>query len=324
MDHITSDTLRGQAGRLLGDEPWAVATVRDDQVTLATHDCRPTDRFEIGSISKGVTGLLYDEAVDRAEVRPYDRLGEHLPLGDSAVAQVRLSALATHRSGLPTLPPGQAVTRSLRWLVLQRNPYGDDLETLLRATRPVRVGRARPRYSNLGFQLLGHAVAAAAGTSYADLVRERVAKPLGLDSVTVPAGAAELEDRDLVGRSRWGRRSAPWTGEGLGPAGGIRMDLQDAAALAQALAQDRAPGLGALEPTADFGLRGVRIGAAWLTSPRPGGDVVWHNGGTGGFRTWLGIDRTRRLAVVVLRARYRAADPAGWRLMGDLRAEVTE
>lgn len=325
MDHddLSAD-LHERAGRRLDDEPWAVATVQDDQVVLATHDCRSTDRFEIGSISKGLTGLLYDDAVNRGEVRPYDRLGDHLPLGDGGVAEVRLSSLATHRSGLPTLPRGHALTRSLRWLVLQQNPYGETTEELVRLARSTRVGRARPVYSNLGFQLLGHATAAAAGRSYRDLVRDRLAEPLGLSSLLVPADPSELEARDLVGRSRWGRSSAPWTGEALGPAGGVRMDLHDVATFARQVVQGEAPGLGALEPTTDFGRRGVRIGSAWITTPTPRGDVVWHNGGTGGFRTWLGLDPTRRLAVVVLRARYRAADPAGWALLRELRDRVLD
>lgn len=325
LDHDElSDDLRDRARPLLGDEPWAVATVHDDRVVLATHRCRPTDRFEIGSISKALTGLLYDDAVDRAEVRPYDRLGDHLPVGDGPVAEIRLSSLATHRSGLPTLPRGHALSRSLRWLILQQNPYGETTDELVRLARSTRVGRARPLYSNLGFQLLGHATAAATDRSYRDLVRERLAEPLDLSSLVVPTDASELESRDLVGRSRWGRRSAPWTGEGLGPAGGIRMDVQDVATLARRVVGGEAPGLGALEPTADFGRRGVRIGAAWITTPTPRGDVVWHNGGTGGFRTWLGLDLTRRLAVVVLRARYRAADPAGWALLREQRDRVME
>ncbi len=41
-----------------------------------------------------------------------------------------------------------------------RNPYGEDLAELLLQAQTVRLKAARPRYSNLGFELLGHAVAA--------------------------------------------------------------------------------------------------------------------------------------------------------------------
>jgi len=37
------------------------------------------------------------------------------------------------------------------------------------------------RYSNVGYGLLGHALARAAGMSYRDLSRERVFRPLGMN-----------------------------------------------------------------------------------------------------------------------------------------------
>jgi len=40
-----------------------------------------------------------------------------------------------------------------------------------------------------------------------------------------------------------------------------------------------------------------RIGFAWITLPD---GIVWHNGGTAGFRTFLGLDRPHKRAIVVL------------------------
>ena len=42
--------------------------------------------FEIGSVSKGITGLLYADACSRGEVGPDSTLGELLPLGDCPAA----------------------------------------------------------------------------------------------------------------------------------------------------------------------------------------------------------------------------------------------
>ena len=68
------------------------------------------------------------------------------------------------------------------------NPYGETLEVLVDLGRTVPVGRPRPRYSNLGYMLLGHALAAAAGTSYARLLLDRVT---GRSSLT-PSNVAAL------------------------------------------------------------------------------------------------------------------------------------
>ncbi len=48
----------------------------------------------------------------------------------------------------------------------------------------------------------------------------------------------------------------------------------------------------------------------------PGGDLWWHNGGTGGFRSFAGFSPQRRRAVAVLVNDMRGPDRAGIDLMG--------
>lgn len=295
----------------LGHDVWAAAVVDATGIHVATNRCTSSDDFELGSITKGLTGLLFVDAVERGDVDPEDRLGDHLPVHDASVAAITLRALSTHRSGLPGMPAGMPTgRRTASWLLRGANPYGDTLEELLSQLPGTNVGRQRAAYSNLGFQLLGHAIAAAAGAPYRDLLSDRLFIPLGLSSAYAPESIDELHSTAVSGRSRFGRPAAPWTGEAIAPAGGVRMSIDDAAALAAALLKGRAPGAAALDPVADF-VGPMRIGAAWITVPTKQGDVVWHNGGTGGFRTWLGLNRTRDTAAVVLRARARSVDRLG-------------
>ncbi|MEU3401860.1 serine hydrolase domain-containing protein [Streptomyces filamentosus] len=271
--------------------------------------------YEIGSVSKGVTGLLYADALERGEVTAGTELGELLPLGDVPVAGVTLGSLATHRSGLPRLPPSTGVWR--RTFALWRhgaNPYGEDLAALLDQARAVRPGPPRPRYSNLGFELLGHALAGAAGTTYGELVAGRISGPLGLERFYLPAGPGGLLPGALAGTTRRGRPREPWTGEALGPAGGIRADVGGMARLTAALLDGTAPGTAALDPVAPF-TTGTRIGAAWITLRVRDLEVTLHNGGTGGFRSWLGLDRASGTGVVVLAAASVSVDRAGFALL---------
>jgi CubicO group peptidase (beta-lactamase class C family) len=52
-------------------------------------------------------------------------------------------------------------------------------------------------------------------------------------------------------------------------------------------------------PRRDAG-RNMQIGLAWHIMSRPSGNIVWHNGGTGGYRSYVGFDPVRRLGVVLL------------------------
>ncbi|HWJ11853.1 MAG TPA: serine hydrolase domain-containing protein [Nocardioides sp.] len=300
----------------LGDVPWGVALVEAGEVVSTDHRLPDDGDVEIGSVSKGVTALLHRDAIARGEVTADDLLQQHLPLADCPAGGVTLGSLAQHRSGLPRLPriPDMAA-RSWRLWRQGANPYGDTLAELLEQTRATKVGRPRASYSNLGFELLGHALAAAAGTSYAELVRTRVAEPLGLRSWYVPATQAELSPRAVPGTARGGRTAEAWTGEGIGPAGGIRSTLGDLGRLAAALLDGTAPGVAALEPTASFAGPAVRIGDAWLTSTVRGRSITWHNGGTGGWRSFVGIDRDARRGVVVVRATTRSVDRVGMDLL---------
>lgn len=307
---------------------FAAAAIAGGETTIVVSGVAPESDFEIGSLSKGITGLLYADACGRGEISPDTQLGELLPLGTCAAAGAGLGALSRHTSGLPRLPPRtpgspSPLGRTAALVLHGNNPYGETLAELLEQAHAVRLragrpGPPRPRYSNLGFELLGHAIAAGAGMGYPDLVAARLGGPLALDSLYAPATPGDLGPHALTGTSRRGRPRQPWTGEALAPAGGLRASIQDMAGLARALLDGSAPGLGALDPVAGFAGPAVRIGAAWLTLEAKGRSITWHNGGTGGFSSWMGLDRGAAAGFVLLSATAAPLDRLGFELLRDL------
>ncbi|WP_436498844.1 serine hydrolase domain-containing protein [Actinokineospora sp. HUAS TT18] len=307
--------LAESALELAGDRhrPFAVAAVSPGGARIATAGADLTADFEIGSISKGITGLLYADALERGEITPTTTLGDLLPLGDAPAGSVTLASVSTHHSGLPRLPKAGSLRKTFALWRHGTNPYGETVDELIAQARTVRLGKPRARYSNLGYELLGHAIARAAGTTYADLVRRRIAEPLGLD-LYVPADPGELRPAALLGKTKRGKEQQPWTGEAVGPAGGVRATIGDMARLTAALLDGTAPGVAALDPVSPFA-GPARIGAAWLTLGRDGRSITWHNGGTGGFRSWMGLDRPAGTGVVVLSAVSMSVDRAGFALL---------
>lgn len=311
-------TLAERAGALLGPQhtTYVVARATPDGAEVDAVGADAHSDVELGSVSKGFTGFLWRDAVQRGEVGEGTVLGDHLDV-PQVLAGIRLSALARHTSGLPRLAGGSDMLRRTWQLWREgRNPYREDLAGLLVQLDDVKLGKPKPAYSNLGFQLLGHAVAAAAHTSYPDLVAQRVVGPLGLVDTYVPLAADQLRPGAVAARNRAGREVEAWANEGIAPAGGVRSSAADLAVVLRAMLDRTVAGADALEPTAPF-MGKMQIGAGWLTGPMLRRTVTWHNGGTGGFRSFVGIDRDHGVGVALVSASTRSVDGAAARLLAD-------
>lgn len=280
---------RGVAVALVDADGTATFAGVGDSGDLTRPTVDESTRFEIGSVTKGLTGMLVAEQVRRGEASLDDRLGG-----------ATLGELTTHRSGLPRQAPSGIVTTALTGLS-GGDPYsGDAAEVLAVASEQSPEGGADPVYSNLGAAAAGDLVASGAGAPYPELLRERVLGPLGMDETTVVSSADGLPDDRARGTSASGTDRAPWIAEGWAPAGiGVWSTTPDMARLVSALADGSAPGASAADPRTEH-TDGDRIGLFWITKEFRGQPVTWHDGGTGGFRSFIGFERESGRGVVVL------------------------
>lgn len=316
------DALAAQVLELLptrGVHALGIASVTRSGSRIATVGAPLAATFEIGSINKGITGMLYLDAIEREEVLPTTTLGELFELQGFGAAGITLEELSQHRSGLPAQPMGMTdIARIIIRTIQARNPFdGRTLVHLVEDLRRVPIGAKEPAYSNLGFAALGHALAAAAGMDYAELLRERIARPLELGRFYIPAeGQAALDEQAVQGKDKNGRPQQAWTDLQYAPAGGIRTDVKSMAKVARALLTGLAPGAAALNPVAAFSTDGAdRVGAGWMTSRIEGQTITWHNGRTGGFSSWIGFDREQDHALFLVGATTLALDEIGETLL---------
>lgn len=260
--------------------------------------------FEIGSVTKVFTTLLLADAVERGEVTLDQPVSELLPdvsMPDLDGREITLLDLATYRSGLPRLPDNLAPADAAQ-------PYADytadDLYTFLAEHQLQRGIDEAYEYSNLGIGLLGHALAVNAGTDYASLLRERVLEPLEMNDtfVVVPeeAGArfATSHDADF-------NPVAHWDWDVLEGAGVLRSTANDLAKFLDALVGNTdtplAPAIAlATERRAEVGDGVTGMGLGWHMTPLGEDEMIWHNGGTGGARSFLAFMRDAGIGVAVL------------------------
>jgi CubicO group peptidase (beta-lactamase class C family) len=279
----------------------------------------PKSVFEIGSISKVFTGILLAEMAGRGEVALEDPVQVYLPEGVEIPSrdgqQIRLVDLSMHRSGLPRMPenfrPADAANPFADYSVDQLYEFVSGYEL------PRDIG-ADFEYSNLGTGLLGHVLALVHGSDWESLVKERVLGPLGMEMSGVTL-TPEMREYLALGHNVRGDVVSNWDIPTLAGAGALRSNAEDMLAFVDAnLGTPQGPLEEAIrvshEPRATAG-SGMEIGLNWITRTAGDQKTVWHNGGTGGYRTFVGFDPEREIGVVVLTNSGQGADDIGFHLL---------
>ncbi|MGE3844909.1 MAG: serine hydrolase domain-containing protein [Vicinamibacterales bacterium] len=256
----------------------SVATIDEGDVTYAGFGADEHTQYEIGSITKTFTALLFVDAVSRGEVTEDTRLGTLLPLEGARVADVTLAELASHRSGLSKEGLRLQDAPLLVPLFLHKDPFRQDVDRVVAHARKADLrNRGEVAYSNLGYALLGQGLAAASGMDYSELVRARIFEPLGMTESSVPTTPGYLSADAPTGYDSAGKAEAAWTMNAWAPAGGIRSTTSDMARYARALLDGTAPGMAALTPRWDYYHDG-RMGYGWVTGGQGRETLTWHNG----------------------------------------------
>jgi CubicO group peptidase (beta-lactamase class C family) len=255
--------------------------------------------YAIGSITKAFTNLLLAEQVAAGRVTYDTTLAELLDgeveFANPAVGEITLEQLATHTSGLPRLPG------NFRADAKPQDPYADyGAEKLLQAVASAREGQPlgkRYAYSNFGLGLLGWLLGQQAGTDYGRALTDEVLAPLALENTGLVPG-------DNVARAFSQGQAVPgWTFDALAGAGALWSTTADLMSLADVLLADRSNPLDHAiaddyRPIADAG--GFRVTRVWHVAETADGPLYWHNGGTGGHRSFFAVRPATDEALVIL------------------------
>ncbi|NUR83392.1 MAG: beta-lactamase family protein [Nonomuraea sp.] len=338
-DESTGDrALAAQVRQAAGGGPFrglSVALIERGTVRTAgvgvtggpgSHPVDAATPYEIGSITKTMTGMLLADSKLPPDT-PIRTLLPKVAFDDRALADATLAEYASHRAGLPRVPLSpRMLVMSYLSNIIGLDPYagvgpgvvlGD-----LAGSRASEQGKVS--YSNIGMASLGLALADHAGLPYGRLLRERILGPLGMTATAALGQDQALPAGRAYGSKANGMAMDPWRGDGYNPAGvGVWSTAADLAKLVKGVMDGTAPGADAATPRFQ-GEGKERIGYAWYTTVFGDRTVTWHNGGTGGFRGFVGFDRQAGRGVVVLGNTDGDLDPVGLRLLNADPADRTD
>jgi serine-type D-Ala-D-Ala carboxypeptidase/endopeptidase len=298
--------------RLLGDRTGACLAVAriDGQAVARTYACADPKQalrigadsaFEIGSVSKTMTAALLADLIQQGKASLDDPLSGYFPEGTRVPAfegqPILLRHIVTHTSGLPALPSRMGTTDLI-------DPYAKLDEALLLASlADVELSRAPGKqfeYSNFASMLLSYAVARRAGADFETLLRDRLFEPLGMRGAYINRQPATV--RATPGHTPNTRQTSAWHfSTNLAGVGGVRATLDDMVRYVQAqLGQTQAPIGAALRLTQQRLSEQPPMAMNWMLAPIAGNTVHAHEGGTGGFSSFVSFDVDKQRGVVIL------------------------
>jgi D-alanyl-D-alanine-carboxypeptidase/D-alanyl-D-alanine-endopeptidase len=272
--------------------------------------------YEIGSISKVFTGILLAQQILDDDLKMDDKVNDLLPdsirvpvMGEK---EITLGNLTDHTSGLPRDPGNLASANP-------NNPYADytveQMYEFISNYQPIRAVGSKFEYSNIAQGLLGHLLAMNKNTSYEHLMVKTIANPLKMNDTRIEF-TKRMKENLALGHSD-GKVVDNWDIPTLAGAGAIRSSTTDMAKFISAnLAYGNTPLLEAMELS--HKLRHKKAGGiamAWHIKKGENGDVIWHNGGTGGYRSFAGFVKETGKGVILLTNSSAAADDIGFYLL---------
>lgn len=257
----------------------------------------PATNFRLASVTKQFTAAAILLLAEDGRLGLDEPARRWLPVLPPAGCAVTVRQLLTHTSGLVDYE--DAIPASMTTQLHD----ADVLALLENQERTYFPPGTAYRYSNGGYALLALVVERASGGSFAEFLRERIFRPLGMAGTVAHQEGVSTVGHRAFGyseeRGSWVRTDQSPTSAVLGD-GGIYSSIDDLARWDAALCDDRllcadsrrlafAPAT----PTAD---PAVEYGFGWRIT----GDFVWHSGETVGFRNVIVRFPERRMTIVIL------------------------
>jgi CubicO group peptidase (beta-lactamase class C family) len=259
--------------------------------------------YEIGSISKTFTAVILSHAVHQGKIKLRDDIRKYLP-GNYPKLQfegtpIKIVDLSNHTSGLPGLPDNLEDRPDYDIDNPYHNYSREMIYEYLRDFVPDELPGLRSEYSNLGFAILGIILENVYQAPLKTLLQEIITAPLKMTdtSFDVPkkhktfltTGYNNEEDKDV----------AYWDMGDFKAAGGLKSNINDMITYLRANMGEYNKDISFSHQETDL-QPGFGRGLAWIVQFLNDDIIIWHNGGTAGFRSFCGFSKEKQTGVVVL------------------------
>lgn len=283
---ITVGTIRG------GKMEFEVYGSNGEEIQSEKHE------YEIGSLTKTFTTSLLCKAINEGKITLESSIDDYLNLTPKEYYP-NLRRLVTHTSGYK----GYYLERQmiLNFFNGQKNDFYGISEEMLKK----KIGKISLKnkdydfkYSNFGLSVVGSIVSQIYDTDYTNLMNSFIHNELGLKNTKISDGTG-----DLNGYWDWN------SDDGYLPAGGITSIITDMMKYVELQMSDKTQYLpqahkiianinATTRKYEKMGIRMDAIGIGWMIDTE--NNIIWHNGGTSNFNSYIAFDKEKQVGVVIL------------------------
>ena len=250
---------------------------------------RPADQFRVGSITKTAVSVVALQLAEQGRLSLRDSIESWLPHVVPNGSAITLRMLLNHTSGIFNYTDDQDF-----FATVLAHPYRHwsprELVDVATSHPPVFAPGTDWSYSNTNYILVGLVLQKATGKSVADLVQQRVIRPLHLEN-TYLAGTAGFRSRFAHGYAPPGLLGdgyvdlSRWSPSWAWAAGALVSNAPDLARFYQSLLSGRLLSRAMLHQmtTTVSAAPGLGYGLGIFTADTPCGTIWGHDGGIPGY-----------------------------------------
>lgn len=252
--------------------------------------------YEIGSITKTFTAALINRAIQEEKIDIGAAIDQYLDLPKGKIYPT-VEELLTHTSGYRNYYLERPIIHN--FLKGRNGFFGVSKEMVMNRAGKLSCPNKRGHfnYSNFGYAVLSLILEAVYKKEYTTLMNEFV-----LNDLKLPNTKISDQNGDLGKYWDWHIDDAYLA------AGALISDINDMLAYAQIqldrneLVANCHKGMKKVDISAKRnkmpGINVDQVGMSWMIDEKNG--IIWHNGGTGNYNSYLGFDLDAGAAVVVL------------------------
>ncbi|MFX3661543.1 MAG: serine hydrolase domain-containing protein [Ectobacillus sp.] len=253
--------------------------------------------YEIGSITKTFTTSLLCKAISEGKISLDNSIDEYLNLPRKDYYPT-IKRLVTHTSGYKRYYFEKPMISNV---IHGKNEFSGISEEML-IERLGKINRDDVdysfQYSNFGMAALGVVLEQIYDQDYPTLMNDYVSEDLGLANTKFSDGSGDLKNY-----WEWSKSDA------YVPAGALLSNITDMLQYVQIQMRETPDYLSiAHEALADVNATTARyekmgihidaVGVGWMIDKK--NNIIWHNGGTGNYNSYIGFDKKRQIGVVIL------------------------